>query len=85
MHEKISANGLTASAYQGDLSTMATIFDRKTNKNEDQIMAELKRWWARNPNASLLELEAVARDLGHRNRPRFSLIGKRARPATMRV
>jgi hypothetical protein len=64
---------------------MATIFERKTNKNDDQIMAELKRWWARNPRASLLELEAVARDLGHRGRPRFSLTGKRERPVPVRA
>jgi hypothetical protein len=59
---------------------MATIFDRKNNKHDDQIMAELKRWWARNPGASMLELEAFARDLGQRGRPRLSLSLKRERP-----
>jgi hypothetical protein len=61
---------------------MATFLERKTNKQEDQMIAQLKRWWARNPNASMLELEAMARDLGLRGERRFpfSLLTKRDRP-----
>ena len=50
---------------------MAQFFERKPNKQEDQVMTELKRWWARNPSASMLELEAIAKDLGLRGVRRF--------------
>jgi hypothetical protein len=64
-------------------TSMATFLERKDSKQEDQMIAELKRWWTRHPNASMLELEAMARDLGLRGTRRFpfSLLGKRERPA----
>ena len=60
---------------------MGTIFDRKTNKQDDQTLAELKRWWMRNPSASMLDLEAIAKDLGQRGNRRYSVSVKRDRPA----
>jgi hypothetical protein len=60
---------------------MAQFFERKPNKQEDQVMTELKRWWARNPSASMLELEAIAKDLGLRGVRRFPFAIKRDRPA----
>jgi hypothetical protein len=60
---------------------MGTIFDRKTNKQDDQTLAELKRWWMRNPGASLLDLEAVAKDLGQRSNRRYPISVKRERPS----
>lgn len=60
---------------------MGTIFDRKTNKQDDQTLAELKRWWMRNPGASLLDLEAVAKDLGQRSNRRYPIAIKRERPS----
>jgi hypothetical protein len=61
---------------------MAQFIERKPSKQDDQMIAELKRWWARHPSASMLELEAVAKDLGLRGTRRFpfSLV-KRERPA----
>lgn len=59
---------------------MGTMIERKTNKNDEQTLAELKRWWLRNPGASMLDLEAMAKDLSQRGSRRFSVSPKRERP-----
>jgi hypothetical protein len=74
--------GSRSAARTKEYILMAQFFERKNSKQEDQQLAELRRWWSRNPNASMLQLEAVARDLGMRGARRFNfgLSLKRERP-----
>jgi hypothetical protein len=43
------------------------MFLRKSTKPDDQVVVSLKRWWIRNPSASIAEIEAQARGLRNAN------------------